>query len=747
MEKTYNHQEQERAIYKKWEDSGAFSPREDSKKTFTIVMPPPNANDPLHVGHAMFIAVEDILIRYHRLLGDSTLWLPGTDHAGIETQFVFEKKLAKEDKSRFDFDRETLYSMIWDYVQTNSGVATEQMKRLGASADWNRFTFTLDPQVVDFVYQTFEKMHKDDLVYRALKLVNYCTHCGTAYSELEVDHEERADKLYHIDYPLSDGSGVITVATTRPETIFGDVAVAVNPTDKRYTNLIGKKVRLPLTDREIEIVADDGVDMEFGTGAVKITPAHDAFDWSVVEKNSDKFNLLETVNEHTVIGVNGKMTKNAGEGFENLSVSKAREKVVADLHLEQHAKTITHNIGICYRCKRVIEPLPLPQFFISVAPLTKAALKALDTKETVIHGTGREAILRTWLTGLKDWNISRQIVWGIRMPVWYNVQGHEENVVVSFIDSAKKQYKGTLRQWEEEGVDFNDIKNGLQQLIVPVWANVPFVVQKEIPTAPGKWIQETDTFDTWFSSSQWPVVTLKIREGDFERFYPTSVMETAYEILPFWVMRMMLLGIYLTGSSPFKDVYLHGLVRDAQGRKMSKSVGNVINPLEFVDKYGADAIRMGLVMGSTPGQDKSVGEQTIKGMRNFSNKIWNAGRFIKMSVVEKQSDSTEAAGDNAFKQKLNETVTEVTRQMDGLKVGLATETIYSAFWHWFCDECIEQAKRGELSWSVLNEGLKTFLVLLHPFAPFVTEATYQEVFSEGEKDLLILQEWPRTSAS
>jgi valyl-tRNA synthetase len=344
MDKAYNHTTEEE-LYKLWEKNGAFSPN-DSTKPFTIIMPPPNANDPLHVGHAMFIAIEDILVRYHRMKGEAVEWLPGTDHAGIETQFVYEKKLAKENKSRFDFDRETLYQRIWEYVEMNSSVALSQMKRLGASADWERYKFTLDPAVVSFVCETFKKLHQDNLVYRAEKLVNYCPHCGTAYSELEVDHEERTDKLYMIEYPLTDVTGAVTVATTRPETLFGDVAVAVNPNDSRYKALIGKKVKLPLTNREIEIIADEGVDVAFGTGAVKITPAHDPFDWSVIEKNKDKFDLLKTVNEHTVIGINGKMTTNAGTDYENLSVFKAREKVIKELDHEKNAHQQTQKKNI-----------------------------------------------------------------------------------------------------------------------------------------------------------------------------------------------------------------------------------------------------------------------------------------------------------------------------------------------------------------------------------------------------------------
>ena len=683
MQKNYDHTQFEDKIYKTWEESGVFTPPtgeeliKSGKKPFTIIMPPPNANDPLHIGHAMFVTVEDIFIRYHRLKGEAALWLPGTDHAGIETQFVFEKKLAKEGKSRFDFDRETLYKMIWDYVHENEGVAVNQMKKMGASADWTRYKFTLDPEIVTEVLKTFKKLHEDGLIYKAEKLVNYCTKCGTAYSDLEVDHEDREDKLYTIDY------GLVKVATTRPETMLGDTAVAVNPKDKRYSHLIGKSVTVPLINREIPIVGDEMVDMEFGTGAVKITPAHDPNDWEVGVKHK-----LEVI---TVIGTNGKMTDKAGE-FAGMSTSAAREKVIADLGDKLvEVKPYTHSVGICYRCHRVIEPLPIKQFFIKVKPLADKALAALDSKETVILGAGRDKILRHWLLNLRDWNISRQIVWGIRIPVWYK-------------DESKADY------------------------VVSV-------------TSPGEgYIQETDTFDTWFSSGQWPVVTLKTNKpGDFDAYYPTDVMETGYDILPIWVMRMMLLSIYLTGKTPFKNVYLHGLVRDEKGQKMSKSKGNAINPLDLCEKYGTDSLRMALVMSTTAGQDSNTGENKVRGMRNFGNKIWNAGRYI--TEKPKEDIVTKGESDDDFKNKLSTVSKEVTKLLDQTKVGLASETVYNEFWHWFCDEGIEMNKQNKVGDAALKEGYKTMLVLLHPFVPFVTEAIWLEMFAN--EGLLISYSWPK----
>ena len=733
METVFDHKKHESEIYNLWEKSEVFVARPDpSKKPFCVIMPPPNANDPLHVGHAMFVSVEDILTRYHRMKGEVALWLPGTDHAGIETQYVFEKKLAKEGKSRFDFERDVLYKMIWDYVAQNSGVAVEQMKRLGASADWTRFKFTLDKDIVNFVLETFGKLYKDGMVYRGERLVNYCTKCGTSYSELEVEYEEKQDKLYFLKYPIT-GGGYITVATTRPETMLGDTAVAVNPKDKRYKELVGKTVRLPLVERDIPIVEDEMVEMEFGTGAVKITPAHDQADFETGQRHK-----LEII---PVIDFSGKMNGRAGK-FSGMRVAAAREAVLTALTQEGLVEKIEdykHNVGCCYRCGTVIEPLPLAQFFVKVENLTKSALEALGSKETIILGAGREATLRDWLTHIKDWNISRQIVWGIRIPVWYEVSKNKE-MEVTFLDKEKKMIKGRLSELLKT-YELPEIETGLQTLRAPVSAD--YVVAKERPG--DGYLQETDTFDTWFSSGQWPVVTLKTNKpGDFEYFYPTSVMDTGYDILTRWVMRMMLFGSYLTGASPFKWVYLHGMVRDEKGRKMSKSIGNVVNPMDLVEKYGADAIRMALVMSTTAGNDSAVGEEKVRGMRNFSNKIWNASRFVAL-YLEKNITNEEKEGDKEFDKKLLETISEVTDLLEKLKIGQAAEKVHNEFWHWYCDEVIEKAKQEKISSAKLLDGLWTFMKLLHPFMPFVTEAVWQELkeLRNGSEDLLIGADWPK----
>lgn len=749
MEVRYEHLSTEQTIYTLWEDRRVFNPdtqKKDSKtNSFCIIMPPPNANDPLHIGHAMFVSLEDVMTRFHRMLGDVTLWLPGTDHAGIETQFVFEKKLKKQGKSRFDYDRKTLYSQIWDYVQENSGIAIDQIKKLGASADWSRFTFTLDKKVVSHVTETFKRLAADSLVYRDLQLVNFCVNCGTSFSELEVNHVEQTTKLYYVKYPFVDSpTEFITLATTRPEPIWADTHLAVHPDNKKTKHLIGKKVLNPLTSAEMEIIADEFVDPAFGTGIVKLTPAHDFNDFAVAKKH----------NLPIIIAVDrrGKMTAGAGV-YAGLSTSKAREAVVTDLEAKGLIEKVDNNyqnrIGTCYRCGRVLEPLPLPQFFIKVndqkKSLTKAALNALDTNATIVHGAGREKILRHWLENLKDWNISRQIVWGIRIPVWYAVSGFEDAINVTFVNTHKELKQGLLKDLLTDH-SLEEIEAGLQQLSAEM--SVPYSISDERPSDKKLYLPETDTFDTWFSSAQWPVVTLKTNQpDDFSTFYPTSVMETGYDILPFWVMRMMLLGIYSTGKTPFKEVYLHGLVRDSKGQKMSKSKGNVINPLEVVDKYGADALRMALVIRSTPGQDKSVAEQDFKAMRNFANKLWNAARFISLQAKTETTTNSQENKDAAFNEKLSTIVSEVTQELKDRKIGLASDVLYDSFWHWFCDECIEDHKQGKLSLMALKNGLKIYLKLLHPFMPFVTEAIWQELKSELEdsSEILAAAPWPQNS--
>ena len=692
MEKTFNHQKHEQEIYKLWEKSKSFSPITNKKKeTFSIIMPPPNASDDLHVGHARFVTIEDILTRYHRMKGESTLWLPGADHAGIETQYVFEKKLKKEGKSRFDYDKKTLYKMIWDYVQENKTNMEDQLKKLGSSCDWDRNVFTLDPKIIKIVYKTFKKLYDDGLIYRGERIVNYCPRCGTAYSQLEVNSVERTDKLYFLDYKT------VSIATTRPETIFADVAVAVNPKDSRFKKLVGQKAVLPLVNRELPIIADSLVDPDFGTGALKITPGHDATDFEIGKKH----NLPIT----TVIDNEGRMV-NTPSKYIGMKTEKAREEVVKDLETANKlikVKDIKHIVGVCYRDKGLIEPKISKQWFIKVEPLAKAALQAIQKKETKFAVKRYEKIAKHWLKNLRDWNISRQVVWGIQIPAWRCSSCLEWNIT-----SGKKPKKCKACG--------ND-----------------------------KLTQDKDTFDTWFSSSQWPYATLKTtKPGDFERFYPTNVMETAYDILPFWVIRMIMMGIYSTGKVPFKDIVIHGLVRDKQGQKISKSKGNVINPLEMTQKYGADALRMGMVWGALIENDISLSEDNIKGQRNFANKIWNIARFVLANDVQVKKGAKQNDDDKWIRKELKSTIGKVTSSIEKYKLNKATEEIYEFVWHKFADVYIEKTKkRREEAQKTLKHVLKQSLKLLHPFMPFVTEKIWGISFYEKENILLINSSWPK----
>lgn len=750
LPKNYNHQQYEQDIYDLWEKNNSFNPdykksseKSGSQTPFTVIMPPPNANDPLHVGHAMFVTVEDILIRFHKMLGDDTLWLPGTDHAGIETQFVYEKKLQKENKSRFDFDRDTLYKNIWDYVQQNSDTAVSQIKKLGASADWSRFKFTLDEDIVKTVLETFIKLNDKGLIYRANRLVNYCTKCGTGFSELEINHQEQLSSLYYIKY------GPLVVATTRPETKFADIALAVHPDDKRYQKYMGSVLEIQCIHQtfHLPVIADEFVDPKFGTGVVKITPFHDKNDFDFWQRHQND-PLLKNVIPDIAINFDGRLTKLAGP-LEGLTIFSGRKEVVTKLEEKNLIVKIDdkhkNNLATCYRCKKAIEPLPLSQFYIKTKPLIEPVLKAIDNKEVKIYGAGHDKILKHWLEILDDWNISRQVVWGIRMPVWYDTNANPDLRVI-FFDKNKNKISGNIGDLITK-YSLEEIKKGLQSLSASDEAT--YEISLTEPSL--NHIQETDTFDTWFSSSQWPVATLlNSKAGDFERFYPTQVMETAHDILMFWVMRMLMMGLFLTNKVPFKNVYLHGLIRDSKGRKMSKSVGNVINPLQITEKYGADALRMALVIRSSAGLDKSVGEADFKAARNLTNKLWNAARYILLSTEEKSDISTQTNNnpksfDKIFSDKLGLIINDITNQLEKLQIGLAADTVYSEFWHWFCDICIEENKKGNLSDHLLIEGLSTFLKLFHPFIPFVTEQLWQTLFEMKlvSEPLLILSSWPK----
>lgn len=773
MDKHYQAKENETKIYQLWEKADAFNPdsdinqklKNDDLPSFSIIMPPPNANDPLHLGHAAFLTLEDILIRHARMTGHDTLWLPGADHAGIETQFVFEKKLKKEGTSRFHFDRATLYQMIWDYVATNSQIAIKQSKQLGASADWSRFKFTLDDDIVQSVIATFKQMLEDRLIYRANRLVNYCPKCGTGFSNLELDHREEIGSLYYLKY------GPITIATTRPETIFADVAIAVHPKDQRYHKYHGQTIEYQGLFGLVKllVIADDFVDPEFGTGAVKITPFHDFNDFAFWQRhqaelkqavqnnqlgyvelkekliNNNQLSAEEINSPALAIDFTGRLTKFTDQ-YAGLKAHIAREKIVSDLQkanlIEKIDNNYLHSVTSCYRCGSNIEPLPLPQFYVKVEPLTKAVLEKIKKKELTIYGAGHDKILKHWLENLEDWNISRQIVWGIRLPVWYDAQENPQ-LRISFIDKNQARISGPIGELLTK-YSFAEIEAGLQSLTAPIDAQ--FVVSQEKPDPNKQYLQETDTFDTWFSSSQWPVVTLKNNQpGDFERFYPTTIMETAYDILMFWVMRMLMMSLYSTQQLPFKKVYLHGLIRDSKGQKMSKSKGNVINPLEIGEKYGTDALRMAIVIRSSAGLDKTLSEADFQAMRNLNNKLWNAARFILLQKENQAiTDQNTAKLDKKFTKNLEKIVLAVSRNLDQLQLGLAADTLYNEFWHWFCDQCIEDAKKGLISQEKLFDGLVIFLKLFHPFIPFVTESIWQILYQEQlvAEPLLMTSRWP-----
>lgn len=695
MDKIYNQTAVEDKWYKFWEENNYFKPEiNPDGDAYTIILPPPNANASLHFGHAMF-TVEDILIRYHRMRGDATLWLPGEDHAGTETQFVFEKHLASLGKSRFDYDRKTLYQMIWDFVEENRGNIRIQMKRLGFSLDWDRLKYTLDPDIIKLVYQTFKRLFDEGLAYRAERLVNYCTKDGTSFSDLEVVYEERKNPLYYIKY------GPLTLATVRPETKFGDTAVAVHPDDKRYQKYIGKEIDIEtvLGKAKIKVIADEAVDPQFGTGVVKVTPAHDHNDFEIAQRHN-----LPIVQ---VIGFDGRMNKKAGK-FAGMSVKEARQAVVQEMEekglIEKIDYEYTHRIGLCYKCKNIIEPLPLEQWFIKVTPLAKKAIEVVKKGQIKIYPKNFAKTYFNWLENIKDWNISRQIVWGIQIPAFY----------------CDKCDKWLVTEGEKPNQCPNCGDVNLEQ--------------------------DTDTFDTWFSSGQWPYVTLKTtKEGDFENFYPTSVMETGRDILFFWVARMIMLGLYITGEIPFKDIVLHGTVLDPLGQKMSKSKNNVVNPIEIADQYGSDVIRMALIYGTAFGHDQALSHPKLQAMRNFTNKLWNIARFIiEFKPEDSKTEMSDHKDDKAILEKLNKTIQLVTKALDTYRFHDATEALYEFIWHQFADKYIESTKnRRAEAQPTLEYVFKTSLELLHPFMPYITEELWQRLTSKGKS--IMITKWPKSS--
>ena len=703
VEKQFKPGEAEIKIYAEWEKSGLFTPIVSStQKPYTIIMPPPNAYDQLHIGHTLFVTIEDVLIRYHRMKGEPTLWLPGADHAGIASQVFFEKVL-KEEKhlSRFDLGKEKFVEELRKFVLEKREIMENQLRRLGASCDWTRKKFTLDPDVSEAVVYTFKKMYDEGLIYRGEKIINWCPRCATGLSDLEVEHKEKEGKLTYIKYPVVGENAFVVVATTRPETMLGDTAIAVNLADVRYKKLIGKLVEVPLTGRQVPIVADEAVDLEFGTGAVKVTPAHDPIDFEIGQRHQ--------LPKMVIIGEDGKMTDVAGK-YAGLRVADARTKVVDDLRalsLIEKEEDYLHNIGHCERCKSVVEPLLSKQWFVKIEPLAKAAIEAVRTGKIRFVPKRFERIYFNWMENIRDWNISRQLWWGHGVPVYYAAS-----------DAHKFIVAGSEAEAEE-------------------------LLGEKV-------VKDPDTLDTWFSSGMWPFTTLgwPKETADFKYFYPTTVMETGWDIIFFWVARMIMLGIYCTGKVPFETVYLSGLVRDKAGQKISKSKGNVINPIEMIDKYGTDALRLGLLMGTAAGNDTSVSEEKIRGYRNFANKIWNAARFVQMTAGDELSiNKIKLSQEDAVMISEFDKITKaITKDLEKLNLARAGETLYEYFWHNFCDICIEKLKAKlqdvateQSAKATLHYLLKNSLILLHPFVPFVSEAVWQELYPKS--GLLLGQKW------
>ncbi len=749
MDKAYNPKIAEATLYKKWEDAGYFTPKIDpKKKPFTILLPPPNASGKMHTGNVLMIAIEDLLIRWHRMKGDAALWVPGTDHAGTETQITFEKQLQKQGKSRFQYSREELYSEIWKFVESNKGQIENQIRQMGASVDWSRYTFTLDKKVIKTVHATFKKLADDKLLYRGDYIVNYCTKCGTTYSDVELKHEERTDPLYYLKY------GPFILATVRPETKFGDTAVAVNPKDKRYKKWIGKEIEVEglLGKFALKVIGDHYVDPEFGTGVVKVTPAHD--------KNDFEAGLRHNLEVKAVIDITGKLNERAGK-YAGLSVIQARKQVVADLQekglIDHIDESYLHTVALC-KAGHPIEPLVLPNWFINVdaehKSLKKPAYEAVKDGDIKIFPKWREVTYLRWMEEMRDWPVSRQNVWGIRIPVWYKVDLQKDNIFVWWLDKEKNLQQGSVKKFLGKGIMLQEIEKGLQRVYALTGEQEPeYVMSSEKPG--GNYLPETDTFDTWFSSGQWPLVTLGYPDSDdFKYFYSTNVMETGWEIIRLWVSRMIMFGYYLTEKPPFTDVYLHGIVRALDGRKMSKSLGNVINPDEYIEQYGVDALRMGLISGTANGKDFTFPKDRVIAFKHFANKIWNMGRFLLLMREQYGKDipgySEErkmklTSEDKQILKSLQKVIKTVDSSLEIFRFADAADASYHFMWHEVADKYIENVKQREdkeVALSVLTYVYVTSLKLLHPFMPFVTEAIYQQMPGHGES--IMIELYPTT---
>jgi valyl-tRNA synthetase len=696
MDKVYDPQKIEATWYAFWVKEGFFTAgSRASRPSFSIVIPPPNVTGMLHMGHALNNTLQDIIVRFKRMAGFNTLWVPGTDHAGIATQNVVERELVKEGLSREALGRERFVERVWDWKEHSGGIIIDQLKRLGSSCDWSRERFTMDEGLSRAVREVFVRLFNEGLIYQGDYIINWCPRCKTALSDLEAEHEETKGYLYHIRYPLAEGKGYLTVATTRPETMFGDTAVAVNPEDERYSQYIGKFVILPIANKKIPVIGDSYVDTSFGTGVLKVTPAHDINDFEIGKRHN-----LAVVK---VMDDNGNMNENAVH-YVGMDRFECREKVVEELEnkgLFEKIEPYALGVGKCYRCKTVVEPTLSRQWFLKMKPLAEPAIEAVRTHKVRIIPEMWEKVYFEWMENIRDWCISRQIWWGHRIPVWY-------------CDNCGKMYVS---------VDDPQVCNECK----------------------GKLRQESDVLDTWFSSGLWPFTTLGWPEKteDLKTFYPTSLLITGFDILFFWVARMIMMGIKFMGDVPFREVYIHALVRDAEGKKMSKSKGNVIDPLIIIDEYGTDAFRFSLTMLAAQGRDILLSEERIEGVRNFANKVWNASRFALTfledmpAVSEKPDVSPAFLPDKWIRSRAQKVIREVIESLDTYKFNEAANTLYNFIWHEFCDwylEIIKPNLYGKVTGydnnatkNTLNNTLTDILKLLHPIMPFITEEIYQKL--------------------